>query len=181
MWMVLFCFLHTSIVALHMSQSVCGCMCVSARDICRLESHVLHIPTCPALTALRDGMGKLYAYNARPGKSSLKIKGGQYFAYIHKKLVIKPQKQQTIFIVMLWKHFLCEEREHINVSRSKSLLPHALEIQKTSRRVQLRDYEEPVMVLTSRGELKLKQIWKEKAVQYVQTVTCAETTIKPVF
>lgn len=67
-------------------------VCVSARDICRLESHVLHIPTCPALTALRDGMGKLYAYNARPGKSSLKIKGGQCFAYIHKTLVIEPQK-----------------------------------------------------------------------------------------
>lgn len=56
----------------------CWCAHVSVRlwvyvcmqDICRLESHVLHIPTCPALTALRNGMGKLSAYNARVGKAT---------------------------------------------------------------------------------------------------------------
>lgn len=58
-----------------MAKCVRGCMCVSVPDICRLESHVLHIPTCPALTALRDGMGKFRAYNARAGKSSFKSKG----------------------------------------------------------------------------------------------------------
>lgn len=44
---------------------------MSVQDICRLESHVLHIPTCPAFAVLRDGMGKLPAYNG-PGKYSWK-------------------------------------------------------------------------------------------------------------
>lgn len=75
-WILYFCFLHTSIVALHMLLRVCVCECVSVEDICRLESHVLHIPSCPAFTVLRDGMGKLHAYNSRPGKYyRKKIKG----------------------------------------------------------------------------------------------------------
>lgn len=40
-------------------------VCVCVEDICRFESHALHILTCSVLTALRNGMGKLSPYNAR--------------------------------------------------------------------------------------------------------------------
>lgn len=63
--------------------SVCLWVYVCAQDICRLESHVLHIPTCPALTALRNGMGKSSAYNTGPGKLE-----AQRLTGIHKTLVI---------------------------------------------------------------------------------------------
>lgn len=51
---LLLCFLHTI-----------QCVYVCERDICRVESHVLHIPTCPALMAVRNGMLKLYAWSGK--------------------------------------------------------------------------------------------------------------------
>lgn len=61
-------------------------------DICRLKRHVLHIPTCPALTALKSSMGKLSFYDVRPGKCtgySLKHEARcLYELLIHKTLML---------------------------------------------------------------------------------------------
>lgn len=39
--------------------------CVHVEDICRFESHALHILTCSVLNALRNGMVKPFVYNGR--------------------------------------------------------------------------------------------------------------------